>query len=105
MPTITFVTVDDKKITVEAKSGLTIMEAAKEQGLAMTAACQGSLACATCHIVVDETWYDKLYPPSEEEEDLLDTASDLTNTSRLSCQIPLTEDLEGIVVHLTPVIE
>ena len=103
MPKITFITTDYQRITVDAKNGLSIMEVATEQDLAMPAACGGSCACATCHVVIEEGWYNRLLPPTDEEEDLLDSAQDLTNTSRLSCQIPLTEVLDGIVVSLTPV--
>lgn len=103
MPAITFITVDKQRITVDAKNGLSVMEVATGEDLAMPAACGGNCACASCHVIIDDAWYDKLPAPSDEEEDLLDSAQDLTNTSRLSCQIPLTEDLDGLIISLTPV--
>ena len=78
------------------------MEVAKEHDLPMLAACGGALACATCHVIVDEDWYDRTGEVSEDEEDLLDTAHDLSATSRLSCQIKVSDALDGLVVSLTP---
>jgi len=102
MARITFITVDGDRIDVEAGNGANVMELAKEQDLPMLAACGGSLACATCHVVVAEDWYGKLPEPSEDEEDLLDTAHGLTPTSRLACQIAVNDSLHGLVVALTP---
>lgn len=102
MARITFITVDGERIEVDAGNGASVMEVAKERDLAMLAACGGSLACATCHVVVAEDWYDKLPPPSEDEEDLLDTAHGLMPTSRLSCQLKVSDNLDGLVVALTP---
>ena len=102
MPEITFVKVDGEKVVVDAKAGNTVMEVAKEHDLPMLAACGGALACATCHVVVDEGWYEKTGEVSEDEEDLLDTAHNLAATSRLCCQIKISDDLDGLVVNLTP---
>jgi len=63
-------------------------------------ACEGSLACSTCHVIVDPEWYNKLEKPTEDEEDMLDLAYGLTRTSRLGCQIVLTDKLDGLVVKL-----
>ncbi len=102
MTTITFIKPDGEKVAVEATNGATIMEVAKENDMPMLAACGGSLACATCHVIVDEAWYEKLGEVSEDEEDLLDAAHDLTNTSRLCCQIKVSDDVDGIVMTLPP---
>ncbi len=102
MPKITFIKVDGEKVEADAKVGNTVMEVAKELELPMLAACGGALACATCHVVVDEAWYDKTGEVVEDEEDLLDAAHDLTATSRLCCQIKITDELDGLTMKLTP---
>ncbi len=102
MPKITFIQVDGTRVDAEAKIGNTVMEVARELDLPMLAACGGSLACATCHVIVDEGWYEQTGELSEDEEDLLDTAHDLTATSRLACQIKVSDDLDGLVVTLPP---
>ena len=102
MPKITFIQVDGERVEAEAKVGNTVMEVARELDLPMLAACGGSLACATCHVIVDQDWYEQTGELSEDEEDLLDTAHDLTTTSRLACQIKVTDDLDGLVVTLPP---
>lgn len=85
---------DGKKI--EAKVGQTLMSAALAAGISIESSCEGNCACSTCHIYVDEVYYKKLKPPSEEEEDMLDQALFLKPTSRLSCQIEMTSELDGI---------
>jgi 2Fe-2S ferredoxin len=102
MPKITFIQVDGERIETDAKPGNTVMEVAKELDLPMLAACGGALACATCHVIIDEDWYERCGEISEDEEDLLDAAHDLSPTSRLCCQIKVSEDLDGLVVKLTP---
>ncbi|MDF1750410.1 MAG: ferredoxin family 2Fe-2S iron-sulfur cluster binding protein [Alphaproteobacteria bacterium] len=97
MPKITFIHRDGSETTVDAKTGLSVMETAVENDVEIEAACEGSLACATCHMVVeDQDWYDRLDPPSEDEEDMLDLAFGLTKTSRLTCQIRVTDAMDGI---------
>ncbi|NMM44567.1 2Fe-2S iron-sulfur cluster binding domain-containing protein [Rhodospirillaceae bacterium KN72] len=97
MPKITFINRDGSETVVDAKPGLSVMETAVDNGIDIEAACEGSLACATCHlVVVDQEWYDKLGAPSDDEEDMLDLAFGLTKTSRLSCQIRVTEELDGV---------
>lgn len=100
MPRITFVDRDGTEKTVDAKTGFSLMEIAVENDVDIEAACEGSLACATCHLVLDPDWYEKLGPPSEDEEDMLDLAFGLTKTSRLSCQIRVTDDLDGLKASL-----
>ncbi len=102
MTALTFIKPDGEQVTVEATNGATVMEVAKENDMPMLAACGGSLACATCHVIVDDAWYDKTGELSEDEEDLLDTAHDLTHTSRLCCQIKVSDALDGMVMTLPP---
>ncbi len=101
MPKITFVSPDGKvRKEVEAPVGLSVLEIAHRNDIDLEGACEGSLACSTCHVVVEPKWYDELDDPTEEEEDMLDLAFGLTHTSRLGCQIKMTEDLDGLVVTL-----
>lgn len=102
MPIIHVTTVEGEALELRADSGRSIMEVVKAHDLPMLAACGGALACATCHVIVDPDWYDRLPPPSEDEEDMLDTAHGLTSTSRLACQILMGDELDGIRVRLTP---
>ena len=102
MTKLTFIQPDGKSIEVDATNGATVMEVAKEHDMPMLAACGGSLACATCHVIVDKHWYKRSGEISEAEEDLLDTAHDLTNTSRLCCQMKVSDDIDGLVVTLPP---
>jgi 2Fe-2S ferredoxin len=98
---MTFVSPDGTvRKEVEAPVGLSVLEIAHRNDIDLEGACEGSLACSTCHVVVDPKWYDELDEPSEEEEDMLDLAFGLTHTSRLGCQIKMTEDLDGLVVTL-----
>lgn len=76
--------------------GTTVLEAAHNNDIDLEGACEGSLACSTCHVVVDQEYFDKLDEPSEDEEDMLDLAFGLKPTSRLGCQITMTKDLDGI---------
>ncbi|MBF91260.1 MAG: 2Fe-2S ferredoxin [Rickettsiales bacterium] len=89
---------DGKEKTVEAQNGLSILEVAHNNGINLEGACEGSLACSTCHVVVEKKFFDELPEPSEEEEDMLDLAWGLTHTSRLGCQIIIDEKLEGMKV-------
>lgn len=100
MPRITFITPEGRKIEAEGKLGESVMEVATRSGVDIEAACEGSLACATCHLIVDPAWSDKAGSPSEDEEDMLDMAFNLTETSRLSCQIEVTDRLDGLVLHV-----
>ncbi|WP_425403485.1 2Fe-2S iron-sulfur cluster-binding protein [Hwanghaeella sp.] len=100
MAKITFVNRDGSEKVVEARDGLSVMEVAIDNDVDIEAACEGSLACATCHMVVDPDWYEKLDPPSEEEEDMLDLAFGLTRTSRLTCQIRVSAAIDGLRVRL-----
>jgi 2Fe-2S ferredoxin len=77
-----------------------VLEIAHKHGIDLEGACEGSLACSTCHVVVDPEWLELLKEPTEDEEDMLDLAFGLTQTSRLGCQIIMSEELDGLVVAL-----
>ncbi len=100
MPRITFIDPDGKRHEIEAAEGLSVLEVAHKNGIDLEGACEGALACSTCHVIVDPQWYTKLAEASEEEEDMLDLAFGLTHTSRLGCQIKVTGGLDGLVVTL-----
>ena len=88
--------------TLEASEGWSVMEIIREAGLPIEAACGGCCACATCHVYVDEEYRDRLEGPSDEEDRMLDEAYMVQETSRLSCQIPFSEELDGLRVTLAP---
>ena len=100
MPKVTFVNPDGSRQVVDAPIGASILELAHKFNIDIEGACEGSLACSTCHVIVAPEWYGKLKPPSEDEQDMLDLAFGLTKTSRLGCQIIITEALDGLVVSL-----
>lgn len=100
MPTMTFVLPDGSRRLVEAAEGLSILEIAHAEGIAIEGACDGSMACSTCHVIVDRAWWPRLPRAAEEELDMLDFALGATATSRLGCQVRLTGDLDGLVVTL-----
>lgn len=100
MTKITYVDVQGTARTVEASDGSTVMENAVKNGIpGIEAECGGACACATCHVYVDEAWKDKVGEPASMEEDMLDFAFDVRPNSRLSCQIRVREDLDGLVVR------
>jgi 2Fe-2S ferredoxin len=100
MPKMTFIERDGTPREVDAALGLSLLEVAHRHGVDIEGACEGSLACSTCHVVVDSAWFGKLAKPTEDEEDMLDLAFDLQETSRLGCQIIMTDALDGLVVKL-----
>ena len=100
MPKMTFILKDGSRKEVEAPLGLSVLEIAHRNHIDVEGACEGSLACSTCHVIVDPGWFKKLAEPTEDEEDMLDLAFGLTETSRLGCQIVITEALDGLVVKL-----
>lgn len=100
MPKITYIDASDTARTVEAPSGSTVMEAAIRNGVpGIDAECGGACACATCHVYVDDAWVAVVGEPGPMEEDMLDFASDVKPSSRLSCQIKITDALDGLVVR------
>ncbi len=100
MPRMTFIEPNGTRREVDAPLGLSVLEIAHKHGVDIEGACEGSLACSTCHVIVDADWYKKLDTPTEDEEDMLDLAFGLTRTSRLGCQIVMTAALDGLVVKL-----
>ncbi|CCQ74486.1 ferredoxin family 2Fe-2S iron-sulfur cluster binding protein [Magnetospira sp. QH-2] len=100
MPKMTFIEPNGTRREVDAPLGQSVLEIAHHNKIDLEGACEGSLACSTCHVIVDQEWYDKLEEASEDEEDMLDLAFALTHTSRLGCQIVISEELDGLVVNL-----
>lgn len=91
---------DKKEITVEAPLGKSLLEVAHSNEVDLEGACEGSLACSTCHVILEERVYENLPEPTADEEDMLDLAYGLTPTSRLGCQVKVTEQMEGAKVKL-----
>src|SRR4051812_24784628 len=100
MPKMIFVERNGTRREVEAPLGLSVLEIAHKNGIDIEGACEGSLACSTCHVIVDSEWYELLTEASEDEEDMLDLAFGLPPPSRLGCQIVIPEELDGLVVKL-----
>ncbi len=100
MPKMTFRQRDGSSREVDAPNGLSVLEIAHKYDIDIEGACEGSLACSTCHVIVDADWYAKLSSATEDEEDMLDLAFGLTETSRLGCQIVMSDALDGLVVTL-----
>jgi ferredoxin, 2Fe-2S len=101
MAKITFIQADGSQQVVDATPGVTVMEAAKIHLVpGIEAECGGACACATCHVYVDNAWREKTGAPSQMEEDMLDFAFDVRESSRLSCQIKVTPGLDGLIVRV-----
>ena len=98
MPKITFIEFDGTAHEVDVPAGGSVMEAAV--GLPIAAECGGACACATCHVFVNEAWIDKVGERGEMEQSMLDFAENVRTTSRLSCQIALTDELDGLIVDM-----
>jgi 2Fe-2S ferredoxin len=97
---MTFIDPDGTRHEVDAPVGLSLLEIAHRNDIDIEGACEGSMACSTCHVIVEKDWFERLEPSCEEEEDMLDLAFGLTPTSRLGCQIIMSEALDGLVVRL-----
>jgi 2Fe-2S ferredoxin len=100
MPKMIFIDQKGNRREVDAPLGLSVLEIAHKHGVDLEGACEGSLACSTCHVVVEAAWFEVLTEPTEDEEDMLDLAFGLTKTSRLGCQIVMREELDGLTVAL-----
>ncbi len=99
MPKITYIDSSENKKTIEVKEGLSVMEGAIQNNIpGIDADCGGGMACATCHVYVKEEWFNKLPKAEDGEEDMIDMAFEPKKNSRLSCQIIVTEELDGLVV-------
>ena len=100
MPRITYVSHGGQSLSVDAAIGMTVMRAAVTNGIpGIDADCGGACACGTCHVFVDPAWADRLPAPTSAENDMLDLVNDLEPTSRLSCQIDVTAELDGLIVR------
>ena len=91
---------EGEEVEIDAEVGKSILEVAHANEIELEGACDGSLACSTCHVILSQEVYDSLDPPEEEEEDMLDLAFDLSDTSRLGCQICITKELDGMVAKI-----
>jgi ferredoxin, 2Fe-2S len=100
MPKLTFIDNNGKQNTFDVPNGISVLEAAHQNDISLEGACEGSLACSTCHVIVAPEFFDKLAKAKDEEEDMLDLAFGLTHTSRLGCQIIMSDELDGLVVSL-----
>ena len=91
---------DGNKHELEGDSNSTLMEILRDADLDIEAACGGCCACATCHVYINDQWLEKISPKDDDEESMLDQAFDVRNTSRLSCQISLSDELDGIELEI-----
>ena len=99
MPKVTYIDFQGNTKTIEVENGLTVMEGAIQNNIpGIDADCGGSMACATCHVYVEEKWFDKIKKAEEAEEDMIDMAFEPKKNSRLSCQIIISEELDGLTV-------
>ena len=97
---ITFITSEGDRVDASGEAGDSLLRAAQAAGMPLEGTCEGQMACSTCHVVVDKEWFDRLPEASDEEEDMLDLAAGVRRTSRLSCQIVLGEELDGLTVSI-----
>jgi len=101
MPKITFIQFDGTENVVEVENGSSVMNAALDNLVSgIDADCGGECSCATCHVIIDENWMAKVGQPNEQEESMLDLNPDRTDRSRLSCQIKVRDELDGLIVNL-----
>ena len=97
---VTFLTSEGDRVEAQGEPGDSLLRVAQAAGMPLEGTCEGQMACSTCHVVVDKEWFDRLPQASEEEEDMLDLAAGVRRTSRLSCQIVLAEELDGLTVSV-----
>jgi ferredoxin len=100
MVSVCFITDKGEKITAQARPGDRLLEVGQAAGLPLEGTCEGQMACSTCHVIIAAEWAAKLTPASDDEEDMLDLAAGVGRNSRLSCQIILTEALDGLEVRI-----
>jgi ferredoxin len=98
--TITFLDHSGKPVATSAAPGDNLLRVGQAAGLPLEGTCEGQMACSTCHVIVAPEWFDRLQPAAEEEEDMLDFAAGARRTSRLSCQIELTAEMDGLTVSV-----
>ena len=102
MPKLIVTSRSGLKSEIEFDSNFTLMEALRDNGFDIEASCGGCCACATCHVYIDDKWQNRLNTMDEDEESMLDQAFDVKKNSRLSCQISLSEDLDGLELEIAP---
>ena len=100
MPRLIFINTDGTRTEIDAPSGVSVMEIAHQNNVDVEGACEGALACSTCHVIIAAEFFGRLPESTEDEEDMLDLAFGLTHTSRLCCQIIMSEELDGLTVTL-----
>ena len=100
MVAITFVTAQGERVSAEGEPGEALLDVAQAAGMPLEGTCEGQMACSTCHVIVAPEWFGRLPPAVDDEEDMLDLAADVARTSRLSCQIVLTPELDGLEVRI-----
>ncbi len=97
---VCFIDADGNRTPAEGQAGVRLLEVAQAAGMPLEGTCEGQMACSTCHVIVAPEWFARLPAAAEDEEDMLDLAADVARTSRLSCQITLTEELDGLEVRI-----
>lgn len=97
---VTFIDPRGKSVVAAGEAGDSLLRVGQAAGLPLEGTCEGQMACSTCHVIVAADWFDRLPQSSEEEEDMLDFAAGVRRTSRLSCQIELSEEMDGLTVHV-----
>ena len=100
MVKVTFITEQGERIEAQAEAGTSLLDLGQASGMPLEGTCEGQMACSTCHVIVGDEWFARLPRASEEEEDMLDLAAGVTRTSRLSCQIELAPELDGLEVRI-----
>jgi ferredoxin len=97
---VRFLTTLGDIVTADAKPGARLLEVGQAAGMPLEGTCEGQMACSTCHVIVLPEWFERLEPASADEEDMLDLAAGVTRTSRLSCQIELRDEMDGLTVQI-----
>lgn len=100
MVNVQFVTSEGETVSASAEPGTRLLEVAQVAGMPLEGTCEGQMACSTCHVYLADAWFDRVPPASADEEDMLDLATGVARTSRLACQIELTDALDGIEVRI-----
>ncbi|MGH6787588.1 MAG: 2Fe-2S iron-sulfur cluster-binding protein [Novosphingobium sp.] len=100
MVRVAFITADGARVETDGEPGAPLLDVAQAAGMPLEGTCEGQMACSTCHVVVAKEWFGRLPRASEDEEDMLDLAAGVRPTSRLSCQIVLTVELDGVEVRI-----
>jgi ferredoxin len=100
MVRVRFIDRNGREVSADGEPGTSLLDCAQAAGMPLEGTCEGQMACSTCHVIVAPEWFDRLPSASEEEEDMLDLAAHVARTSRLSCQVELTDALDGIEVRI-----